>query len=181
MFYRRGTAMRYIPAMAIYSPRMFYRGASMREMPCCRQHLCCFCLSEFVRSKLTKLQPGGTDSAGGGKASPSPEEVPSARVIMFTSTTWYFYCLLLTTRWAQCCCLRAWRARTAPQWGTVSRSACSTARCVPILHLAIMANYIQPPPGRPAAPDGEHNANTCIAPYPAFFSAPRPPTPGAQA
>ena len=68
--------MRYISAKAIYSLRMFYRGAAMREMPCCRQHLCCFCLSEFVRSKLTK-QPGGADSAGGGKASPSPEEVPS--------------------------------------------------------------------------------------------------------
>jgi len=51
---------------------MFYRGMAMREMPCCRQHLCCFCLSEFVRSKLTKQLGGEADAAGG---SPSLEEV----------------------------------------------------------------------------------------------------------
>ena len=93
MFYRRGTAMRYIPAAAIYALRMFYRGAAMREMPCCRQHLCCFCLSEFVRSKLTK-QPGGADSAGGGKSSPSPEEVPSNG----PTGAWLAHCYLLLLR-----------------------------------------------------------------------------------
>lgn len=62
--------------------RMFYRGTAMREMPCCRQHLCCVCLSEFVRSKQTKTPGLGADAAGSAEASPSPsyaEEVPQAR------------------------------------------------------------------------------------------------------
>lgn len=88
-----------IPAMAIHSLRMFYRGVAMREMPCCRQHLCCFCLSEFVRSKLTK-QPGGADPASGGKASPSPEEVPSRggpTGASFAHCFYYYLLLLLLT------------------------------------------------------------------------------------
>ena len=84
--------------------RMFYRGMAMREMPCCRQHLCCFCLSEFVRSKLTKQLGGEVDAAGG---SPSLEEVmpPCGPVLlpqgMACPTTHCSllatYCILLTT------------------------------------------------------------------------------------
>ena len=75
MFYRGMLAMWEMPhgyTLWLYVLRMFYRGMAMREMPCCRQHLCCFCLSEFVRSKLTKQLGGEADAAGG---SPSLEEV----------------------------------------------------------------------------------------------------------
>ena len=62
-----------MPTSRVYtSPRrMFYRGAAMREMPCCRQHLCCVCLSEFVRSKQGSAEASSSPSAA--------EEVPAVR------------------------------------------------------------------------------------------------------
>jgi len=54
---------------------MFYRGMAMREMPCCRQHVCSFCLKEFVR---TKQPPPATDETGVatcGSSAPSSKEI----------------------------------------------------------------------------------------------------------
>ena len=110
MFYSGMLAMWEMPhgyTLWLYVLRMFYRGMAMREMPCCRQHLCCFCLSEFVRSKLTKQLGGEADAAGGSPSLDHLEEVmpPCGPVLlpqgMACPTTHCSllatYCILLTT------------------------------------------------------------------------------------
>jgi len=48
---------------------MFYR--NIREMPCCQQHICAYCLFDFLQ---TKQSPPAV-ATGGGEISSAPEEV----------------------------------------------------------------------------------------------------------
>jgi len=50
---------------------MFYR--TMREMPCCKQYICAYCLVDFLQTKQSKASP--RLAAAGGEMPPTPDEV----------------------------------------------------------------------------------------------------------